>query len=328
MRLWDIYHSDIPLFLKQVAETKAMQRLLDVGMNCGCEYTQFSLFANIGTYSRFDHSMGVGLIVWHFTEDMEQAAAALLHDVATPAFAHVVDFLHGDHVKQESTESATEDVIRRSMEICGLLQEHNIPLDAVKDYHRYPVADNDSPRLSADRLEYTLGNAVNYKIITREQAAAFYEDLTVSQNEFCESELMFRSPETGYAFAAAALECGKIYVSAPNRYAMQSLADLLKTAIQRRILAEADLYARESDVIDRLAESEMLVRWEEFRSYREVVQADRPGNDGRWLRVVAKKRFIDPYVLGVGRVSEIFPDFREQLNAFRNLPLDNWICAK
>ena len=123
MRLWDIYHSEVPEFLAEAAQTAVMQRLTDIGMNCGCEYTKFPLFANIGPYSRYDHSMGVALIVWHFTEDKAQAMAGLLHDISTPAFAHVIDFLHGDHMTQESTEQGTENVISSSMELCKVLRK-------------------------------------------------------------------------------------------------------------------------------------------------------------------------------------------------------------
>lgn len=92
---WSLYHPEIPEFLCRLAETPPMARLRQVGMNCGCEYTSFPHFAGWAPYSRFDHSVGVGLIVWHFTGDLRQSAAGLLHDAATPAFAHVVDFLHG-----------------------------------------------------------------------------------------------------------------------------------------------------------------------------------------------------------------------------------------
>ena len=106
---WSLYHPEIPEFLCRLAETPPMARLRQVGMNCGCEYTSFPRFAGWVPYSRFDHSVGVGLIVWHFTGDLRQSAAGLLHDAATPAFAHVVDFLHGDHLHQESTEARSAE---------------------------------------------------------------------------------------------------------------------------------------------------------------------------------------------------------------------------
>ena len=97
MEHYRIYHDEMPAFLLKCAETAVVGRLRGVGMNCGCEYTSFPRFRGLRPYSRFDHSMGVALIVWHFTGDRAQALAGLLHDVATPVFAHVVDFMRGDY---------------------------------------------------------------------------------------------------------------------------------------------------------------------------------------------------------------------------------------
>ena len=36
----------------------------------------------------------------------------------------------------------------------------NIKIEEVEDYHLYPIADNDTPKLSSDRLEYSLSNAL------------------------------------------------------------------------------------------------------------------------------------------------------------------------
>lgn len=156
----DIYTASLPPELLAMAETPVMQRLLRVGMHCGCEYTAYPIYRDaVAPYSRYTHSLGTAAIVWHFTHDLKQSVAGLLHDIATPAFAHVVDFLNGDHMRQESTESRTRMMIASSPALMALLDKSGLTLDDVDDYHRYPIADNDSPRLSADRLEYTLGNA-------------------------------------------------------------------------------------------------------------------------------------------------------------------------
>ena len=47
MNLWNIYHPQIPDFLSEAADAPAMTRLQNVGMNCGCEYTRFPIFANL-----------------------------------------------------------------------------------------------------------------------------------------------------------------------------------------------------------------------------------------------------------------------------------------
>ena len=76
MGAWNI-GGELPPFLAELAATPPMQRLKQVGMNCGCEYTQFPLFAECPPYSRYDHSLGTAQIVWHFSGDKAAAAAAL-----------------------------------------------------------------------------------------------------------------------------------------------------------------------------------------------------------------------------------------------------------
>lgn len=111
-------------------------------------------------FSSLDHSVAVALIVWHFTHDKKQTLSGLFHDIATPVFKHSIDFLNGDYMNQESTEDLTTEIIKNSKEIMSLLKRDNIKLDSVNDYHIYPIADNDTPKLSADRLEYSMSNAL------------------------------------------------------------------------------------------------------------------------------------------------------------------------
>lgn len=131
----DIYTASLPPELLAMAETPVMQRLLRVGMHCGCEYTAYPIYRDaVAPYSRYTHSLGTAAIVWHFTHDLKQSVAGLLHDIATPAFAHVVDFLNGDHMRQESTESRTRMMIASSPELMALLDKSGLTLDDVDDY--------------------------------------------------------------------------------------------------------------------------------------------------------------------------------------------------
>ena len=323
---WSLYHPEIPEFLCRLAETPPMARLRQVGMNCGCEYTSFPRFRHLPSYSRYDHSLGVGLIVWHFTGDAAQAAAGLLHDVATPVFAHTVDFLQGDHLHQEATEGPTAALISASEEIRTVLNAHSIAVEDVWDYHRYPIADNDPPGLSADRLEYTLGNLVNYGFASSELAAALYADLTVVENEQGAPELAFSTPERAAEFALASLKTSRVYVADEDRFAMQALADLLRDAVNRQVLTEDDLYRTESFVIQKLeADPASARQWRRFRRFCRVERsAERPEN-GLWFRIPAKLRYIDPLVAGLGRVSRLDAGVRQAQEAFLATDFACWI---
>lgn len=302
----------MPKFVKIAMNAPEMRRLENVGMNCGCEYTSFPLFRAIREpYSRFDHSVGVALLIWRFTSDVRQTLAGLFHDIATPCFAHVVDFMLGDSMRQEATEDGTREVIQSSKAIQTLLCDLSLTTDDVADYHLYPIADNDSPRLSADRLEYTLGNMVNYGFASRERVKWMLDALTVLSNEEGQAELGFERSEEALAFAVGALETGKIYVSEQDRFSMQMLAELLNRASKEGVISKADLWQDELYLIEKLCRNERFrEEWEHYRGYSKV------GHGENGVVVRAKKRHIDPLVRGRGRVSAIDATFADAVSAF------------
>ncbi len=323
-----IYHAEVPALLAELAAAPAMERLRYVGMNCGCEYTAFPRFSNGRTYSRRVHSLGVGLIVWHFSGDPAQAAAGLLHDIVTPPFAHVVDFLRGDYLTQEATEDGTRERIDGSDELQAVLARYGLHTEDVCDYHRYPIADNDSPRLSADRLEYTLGNAIRWDFLNRDEIAAIYADLRVGVNEEGAPELVFGSPELASRFARAALACSKVYVSDEDRYSMQALCELIGKALKAGILSPTDLDGTEPPLIAKLESSPLAASWRTFRSLQRTERAETPPDGRPWRQIPAKKRRIDPLVAGMGRVSELDAVFAADLAAFLSDPQTEWILAE
>ena len=324
----NFFYGELPSFLEECAQIPVVKRLQKIGMNCGCEYTSFPVFRNLKPYTRYDHSLGAALIIWHFTADRAQAAAGLLHDIATPVFAHVVDFMNGDYLKQESTEAGTAAIIASSPELQSFLERNSLTTLDVCDYHRYPIADNDTPQLSADRLEYSFGNMVNFGICTEETAKLFYEDLTVGSNEKGQKEIMFQTQQTAEEFAMAALQCSQIYVSDEDRYAMQILSEILRYAVGHSLITRDDLHSTEEEVIRKLLQDEHAnTMWKEFRSYGRIVYHESEGLAGKWRKIDAKKRFIDPMVKENGRLSQLSPDFRDALHFFLQTDFDYRICA-
>lgn len=122
--LYNLYHEFIPDYVQDIMKTSLFQRLKDVGMNCGMEYTQFEPFKDCRGVSRYNHSIGVALIVYHFTHDKHQTIAALLHDIATPVFAHVIDFMYHDYTNQEATENLTEMMIKENKELHSIFHQY------------------------------------------------------------------------------------------------------------------------------------------------------------------------------------------------------------
>ncbi len=326
-QLYGIYHHEIPRFLKEFADVPEMRRIREVGMNCGCEYTQFERFKGLQPYSRCQHSLSCALITWHFTQDIRQSVASLFHDISTPVFAHVVDFLNGDYLKQESTEEKTAQMIRESREIGVLLRKYGLKPDDVSDYHRFPICDNDSPKLSADRLEYTLGNIVNFSLKTEDKVREYYDDLRITENEEGTPELAFSDFDIAEEFALDSLKCSNIYVSDEDRYSMQILAEILRLAIDYGIISYDQLYTDEPSVIEKLHGAKITTAlWNKFCAMKEMYD---PQPDDLNARIInAKKRYIDPLVIGKGRMSELSPLYKREKNRFMMLDFSAPIAGK
>ena len=318
------YEKEIPAFLIPYLDTREMQRLKKIDMNCGMNYTSVPLFKGIDSYSRYTHSAGVALIVYHFTHDPVQTLAGLFHDIATPAFSHVIDFLHGDALTQESTEDYTREILQDSKEIMVLLAKDQIALADVCDYHMYPIADNDKPMLSSDRLEYTFGAAIDYRFGTSSEYQKLYDDIIVGQNESAQPELIFQHQEQAAEFALLALRNGSVFTSQEDRCCMEMLARLVKEAIQKNILTEKDLYTDEENVIEILEHSALQKAWQEYREVRYVISSQE--RQEGWIQLNAKKRYIDPYCLETqGRISKTNAEVREKIDSFLSDTYQEWM---
>ena len=183
MEHWRRYVSNIPDWLQAAASLPAVMRLRQVGMNCGCEYTHFPRFAHLMPYSRWDHSLGVALLLLRWGQSRECVLAGLFHDLMTPVFAHSVDFLNGDYLKQESTEEGLLDLITNDREISDFLAQLGIAPKQVSSDRMYPLLNQDAPRLCADRLEYSLGNMVNYGFASETEMAEIMEDFMKKRSD-------------------------------------------------------------------------------------------------------------------------------------------------
>ena len=311
--LQSLYKQDYPAFIEPYFASKSMQRLKGVDMNCGLQFTSNTGFSSYGPYSRYEHSVGVACIIWYFTHDKKQTLAGLFHDISTRAFSHVIDFVRKDYLVQESTEDNTRQFILQDSVIMNQLLFDGISVDEVFDYHVYPIADNDAPRLSADRLEYTLGNLLNYRKRTIEEIEKYYKDLTVGISEDGKQEMMFQNPNIAEEFAFGALSCGMIYSCDFDRYGMEKLAEILRKALKDNILTESDLYLSEVEVVNKLSHSDLRNTWNEYTRLYDVVK-DSTGD----IMVNAKKRYIDPYVCKHGRVTTFSAAFKNAVNEFKN----------
>ena len=274
-----VLEPEFPEWLNEYINTKELLSQQYISVTCGTIYSD--LFESKFFFSSLDHSVAVALIVWHFTHDKKQTLSGLFHDIATPVFKHCVDFLNGDYMTQESTEDLTTNIIKNSKEIMKLLERDNIDVSEIDNYHMYPIADNDTPKLSADRLEYSLSNALfTYELLDLDAIAEIYNDIEIEKNEKGEVELGFKTKKIARNFVKVTSRLSVIYREDRTRYSMQLIADILKRLIDENKITKEDLYKlKESDVISIIENSKYSKIFNIWKSAKKVkTSKEKPEN--------------------------------------------------
>ena len=293
-----VLEPEFPEWLNEYINTKELLSQQYISVTCGTIYSD--LFESNFFFSSLEHSVAVALIVWHFTHDKKQTLSGLFHDIATPVFKHCVDFLNGDYMTQESTEDLTTNIIKNSKEIMKLLERDNIDVSEIDNYHMYPIADNDTPKLSADRLEYSLSNALfTYELLDLDAIAEIYNDIEIEKNEKGEVELGFKTKKIARNFVKVTSRLSVIYREDRTRYSMQLIADILKRLSDENKITKEDLYKlKESDVISIIENSKYSKIFNIWKYAKKVKTSKEKPENVYYVHHGAKVRYIDPLFNG------------------------------
>ncbi|WP_296091261.1 hypothetical protein [uncultured Treponema sp.] len=326
----DKYHRILckktPDFLSKYISLPILKRLEGVGLLCGTDWTP--LFHNNFFYSRLDHSIGTALIVWNFTKDKKQTISALLHDVSTPAFSHVSDFKNGDALTQSSTENLNAQLIENDSKLLEFLKQDGINVSEVSDYHIYPIADNEIPGLSADRLEYMYpSGAALDSVWTLTEIENSYNHINVLKNEKEIPELGFLEEGECLIYTKKFIQTSMILQRNEDKIAMQLMADILKLAEESKIIKPNELFTlSEKELIELFTKSaEENPSWKfskyfrTFRGMKKIFHSETKMKGFYCVNLQVKRRYINPLVKtknSIKRISEVNKEAKEIIEQF------------
>ena len=320
-----ILSPEFPEWLLEYIDTPEMQRINGTSMSCGTDYSK--VFNVRYWYSNLDHSVGVALIIWNFTHDKKQTLSGLFHDIATPTFKHCIDFMNGDSEHQESTEERTEQIIKDSKEIMSLLNRDGIKIEEIADYHIYPIADNDTPQLSADRFEYTFSSGlVFHRVWELNTIKEIYNNVSILKNENGIEELGFNDWKICEKYIHIISKLWPEWISDKDRTVMQFLADIVKSMNVKGYLTIDDLYnLSEREVIDKILNCEdsyIRENFIKFQNATSVYGSDIPIDNKYCISVKGKRRYIIPltrYNERICRINEISKLADNDINEYFNI---------
>lgn len=319
-KYFKILSEEFPAFLYDYINTPEMQKQAGISVSCGAIYSKMH---NQMWYSSLDHSVAVALIVWNFTKDKKQTLSGLFHDIATPVFKHTIDFMNKDYEKQESTEEFTAKIISESKEIMSLLNRDGIKVEEVANYHIYPIADNDTPMLSSDRLEYTFSNGLGAteKLWGLSEIEEIYTNIEIQENEEGIEELGFKDKQIAEKFVHTMSILSRLYRREKTIFSMQLLADIMKRMADSNMISVNDLYKlSEKEIIEKIenCNDENIKRcFNIWKNATEINKSEEKPINKYFVSIGKMKvRYINPLVktnLGYCRLKDISEIAKEDI---------------
>lgn len=289
-----------PIVLELI-KTKAFQRLKGI--------SQFGVpnkYYHLDGYSRYEHSIGVYILLNRLGATEEEQVAGLLHDISHTAFSHLVDWIIGDSSKEDYQDKRHLSVLQEK-EIAQILSKYGYSSEDIADYHRFGLLEQASPDLCADRIDYA------FRESAEEIAKQCLPDLKVFNGE-----IVFSAEKSARLFAENFLDRQLRHwaaYEAITRYVL--LSDLLKKVIQDKIINLGDFLETDAFVIDKVIKANK-------KEYLEVLNLLENNNLTFLARssVSTKKKFryVDPKILINGkleRLSALNKEFSEELEEAR-----------
>ena len=292
----------IPRFLNKYLEVPCLVRLKNICYFCGMDYASKEVYDFREVISRYDHSLTVALLTWKFTHDKKATIAGLFHDVATPCFAHVIDYMNKDYANQESTEEYTEEIIKNDKELRRCLRIDKLKYSDICDFKEFSIVDNKRPKLCADRYDGLILTGYNWtKSIELSDILEFTDNLCLHMNEDNILELGFKDRDICSRVLKVSDEIDLICHSNEDNYMMELLADITRITISKNIIEYKDLYyLTEVELFDKIRNSdddELLKLLDKFYNIKASEIPDT-------IMIDVKKRDLNPLCYE-GRIKNI-----------------------
>jgi len=300
--------------LRDLIQTPEFQRLKRI--------SQFGIpddLYHAKNFYRYEHSLGTLILLKRLGADREEQIAGLLHDVSHTAFSHVADWLFGEGAGSDETyQDKQHHAFLSSSRIPEILKRHGYAPDRIARHDIFPLLEQPSPRLCADRVDYAL------REIPRSTARALLPHFTAWENR-----IIMASRESALLFATEYLRLQENHwasFEAVSRYKLFSGA--LRHALKIGILHPNDFWKDDSDVMKKLKSCD-------DRQIQEILGMLRHKSLDHFERdrdVTNKKfRYVDPEFVKhdtMVRLSETDEEFVQLLEAAQKRNAAGWHTAK
>lgn len=242
VRVSDLLYGNVelPAVFEDLLATSAMKRLAGIHQSGAIFLVNPDL-----SHSSLEHSIGVMLLIRMLGGTELEQIAGLLHDASHTAFSHV-----GDYVFQNREENYHEEMfaeILMNSDIPAVLVKHGYHLDQILD-GSFPILEQPLPHLCADRLDYTLRDALHAGLINRQAAKLFLEHIRIHEGKLVVTDVA-QVDWINQLFERLNQEVFNLPL---HLYANQQMAVLIRDFLKNGFLNEADLFKDDTFLLNKI----------------------------------------------------------------------------
>ena len=239
--------------------------------------------------TRFEHSLGVYLLLRRLGADPKQQVAGLLHDISHTAFSHAVDFVFASELQDH--HEGLKPVFLHREDLMGPLAALGYEPADFYDDAIYPLLEQPLPRLCADRLDYFFRDSLACGVTNAGQVGRFLDHLAVVDSR----SIAFTDPAVAQEAADwFAVMNADWWASPTEAFIYNEFADSLRAAFESGVLDKDALLEDDASVLIKLQTcDDPLV----LRKLNQVVHFAQEAVVGFQPRVRPKTRWIDPPVV-------------------------------
>jgi hypothetical protein len=261
-------------------------------------------------HSRFEHSIGVFLLLDKYRTPIEEKIAGLIHDVSHSVFSHCIDYVLdiGSEKEHNHQDNIFDEFVRKS-EIPKIIKKHNLDVDYILDDNNFPLKEKNLPDICADRIDYSLRTAVIFKELKQKDAQEILDNLMVENNNW-----VFKNIKFARKYAELFLKLNiKYYAGIASAVMFRTVGDYLRYALAKNYIEQSDLYSTDKQVLSKIAEyheQDGNLKLLFDRMNNKVGFKNNPNQYD--AQVYCKSRVVDPlYKAGkeIKRISEIDKDW-------------------
>ena len=307
-RLYGEFEISEPVVLDLI-NCPSLQRLKNIDQ---AGYSK-SYFSGKG-HSRFEHSVGVFLILKKYQASPKEQIAGLIHDVSHSAFSHCIDYVldSGSEKEHNHQDNIFRDFVRKS-EIAEIIKRYGFDLDYILNDNNFPLKEKELPDLCADRIDYSLRAALIFDEINKDEVKYFLNNLQALNGNW-----VFKNFTAAEKYAKLFFKLNNIYFAGLRSATMfRTVGDCLKYALKENYISKKDLYADDKQIISKISnylEDDKKLKLLFERMNNKIAFSNDPKNYD--AEVFCKSRVVDPLFLdknNLKRVSGKDPQWKEIL---------------